>query len=98
MSYFIAVLARSAREQEDAMKNWKKTKNIELTKEVDLSVSQAYFSISYLSLKEINFREIIIWEADYKQKLLFNRVKFPYSFPISKSSLWIQFPLSTDVK
>ena len=38
MSYFIAVLARSAREQEDAMKNWKKTKNIELTKEVDLSV------------------------------------------------------------
>ena len=60
MSYFIAVLARSAREQEDAMKNWKKTKNIELTKEVDLSVSQAYFSIFYLSLKEINFREIII--------------------------------------
>ena len=40
MSYFIAVLARSAREQEDAMKNWKKTKNIELTKEVDLSVSK----------------------------------------------------------
>ena len=60
MSYFIAVLARSAREQEDAMKNWKKTKNIELTKEVDLSVSQAYFSIFYLSLKEINFHEIII--------------------------------------
>jgi predicted GIY-YIG superfamily endonuclease len=39
MSYIIAVLARSAREQEDTMKKWKKTKNIELTKEVDQSVS-----------------------------------------------------------